>query len=264
MTMDVAVARSSPVQPLPRPLRTAEANAVLVDRRDLTPSMAIFRVRPDAPVPAFEPGQYFALGITVEGRLIQRPYSTSSAAGTTGELEFLIRLVPGATFTPLLWALPCGSRIRLGPPKGLFRLERDDPRTHLFVATGTGLAPFVSMVRTSLMRARSPRAIVVHGVSRMPELAYRESLGRWDQEHGNVAYRPVLSRPPTVGDGEWHGHLGRLDATLGPICDELEVDPADTVAYVCGNPAMITAVEALLRERGLPATAIRSEGYWLP
>jgi ferredoxin--NADP+ reductase len=264
--MDAAVATlSSP--PLPaRALRTTEPNAVLVSRTDLTPFMAIFRVRPDGPVPAFEPGQYLTLGITVEGRLVQRPYSTSSAAGTTDELEFLIRLVPGATFTPLLWALPDGSRIRLGPPKGLFRLERGDTRTHLFVATGTGLAPFVSMVRTALgpARATAPRAIVVHGVSREPELAYRDLLSHWGREHLNVVYRPVLSRPPDIAPGGWPGHVGRLDTALGPIAAELAVDPTDTVAYVCGNPGMIASVEAILRGRGFPETAVRTEGYWVP
>ena len=266
MTMSIAVATRSPSPLRPRPLRATEPNAVLVGRTDLTPSVAIFRVRPDGPVPAFEPGQYLTLGVTVEGRLVCRPYSTSSAASAAGDLEFLIRLVPGGTFTPLLWALPHGSRLRLGPPKGLFRLERGDTREHVFVATGTGLAPFVSMVRTALGSepATMPRAIVVHGVSREPELAYRELLSRWDREHPGVVYRPVLSRPPEVHAGGWSGHEGRLDAAIGPICDELALDPADTVAYVCGNPGMIASVEALLRGRGFPATAIRTEGYWVP
>jgi len=264
MTMDIAVATPSPTRLPARAPRPTEPNAVLVARIDLTPSVAIFRIRPDGPAPVFEPGQYLTLGIVVEGRLICRPYSTSSAANTTDELEFLIRLVPGATFTPLLWALPRGARLRLGPPKGLFRLERGDTRSHLFVATGTGLAPFMSMVRTSLASAHPRRAIVVHGVSRMPELAYRAELATIARDRPNVVYRPVLSRPPTTADGQWLGDIGRLDTALGPICDELALAPADTVAYICGNPAMITAASALLIGRGFPAAAIRSEGYWVP
>ena len=149
MTMDVMSLTPMDARPPHRVLRESEPNAVLAARIDLTPSMAIFRVRPHGPVPPFEPGQYLALGISVDDRLIQRPYSTSSPAGTTDELEFLIRLVPGGTFTPFLWALPTGSPVHLGPPKGLFRADTGDTRTHLFIATGTGLAPFVSMIRSS-------------------------------------------------------------------------------------------------------------------
>lgn len=214
-------------------------------------------------MPPFEPGQYLTLGVSVDGRLIRRPYSTSSPAGTTDVLEFLIRLVPGGTFTPYLWALPTGSPVHLGRPKGLFRADKDDVRTHLFIATGTGLAPFVSMIR-SAQTLSLRRAVVVHGVSRVPELAYRDLLTRWAGDRPDSAYRPVLSRPPAPSDGCWRGYRGRLDATLGPICDELQVDPADTVAYACGNPAMITATETVLGRRGFPAEAIRSEGYWIP
>lgn len=261
--MDIMPATPMAVGPAHRARRVSEPNAVLAARIDLTPSMAIFRVRPYSPSPPFEPGQYLALGISIDGRLIQRPYSTSSPAGTTDELEFLIRLVPGGTFTPFLWALPTGAPVHLGPPKGLFRTDTGDTRTHLFIATGTGLAPFVSMIRSSLTRASPPRTIVVHGVSRLPELAYRDLLGRWERDLANSAYRPVLSRPPAPTDGHWTGYRGRLDATLGPICDELEIDPRDTVVYACGNPAMITATATLLHRRGFPAEAVRSEGYWV-
>ena len=258
-----APSQSSAPVPVRAP-RTTEPNAVLVARIDLTPSMAIFRIRPDGPVPPFEPGQYLTMGVTVDGRYICRPYSTSSPAGATHELEFLIRLVPGASFTPLLWALPHGARLRLGPPKGLFRTDPGDIRTHLFVATGTGLAPFVSMVRSSTVSPRPRRSIVVHGVSRMAELAYRDELGSLARTRPDLEYRPVLSRAPTGLDGTWHGDTGRLDTALGPICDELALDPDDLVAYICGNPGMIASVEALMLARGLPAAAIRSEGYWVP
>lgn len=98
----------------------------------------------------------------------------------------------------------------------------------------------------------------------MAELAYRDELARLARARPDVAYRPVLSRPPTGADAAWHGDTGRLDTALGPICDELALDPSDLVVYICGNPGMIASVEALLRARGIPAAAIRSEGYWVP
>ena len=117
-----------------------------MSRIDLTETVARFTLRPDAGALPFEPGQYFALGLVVDGRLVQRPYSTASAAGRGRDLEFLVRLVDGGTFTPRLWALRVGARLRLGRAKGLFTLRPGDPRAHLFIATGTGIAPLVSML----------------------------------------------------------------------------------------------------------------------
>src|SRR4029078_213560 len=102
--------------------------------------------------------------------------STSSDSGSRVALEFLIRLVPDGAFTPRLWALRVGDRLRIGRDKGLFTLRPGDLRTHLFVATGTGLAPFVAMVpsligdsaranRTGLAASASHRTLVVHRVA---------------------------------------------------------------------------------------------------
>ena len=253
-----------------------EPNATLTARVDLTASIAQFVVRPDDGVGTFEPGQYFALGLTIDDRPLLRPYSTSSVRGTRTELEFLIRLVPDGAFTPLLWALQVGDRLRIGRAKGLFMLEPDDPRTHLFVATGTGLAPCLSMLE-SLVRddsggpvgsgglaagTASPRAIIVHGVSSVDELAYRDRLARLAADRSDVRYVPVVSRPADPASAGWAGLTGRLDAVLDPICDTYRLEPARSVAYICGNPEMITAASRILGGIGFAPDAIVSEQYW--
>ena len=80
-----------------------------------------------------------------------------------------VRLVPIIRFTTLLWRLPIGHRMRMIGPKGKFLLEPDDDRTHLFVSTGTGIAPFMSMIRETLAEGRAaqdrgpPRLLVRRG-----------------------------------------------------------------------------------------------------
>lgn len=237
-------------------------NATLIEREDLTASVARLVIRADEPVPAFVPGQYFALGLTVEGRLLQRPYSTASVPpGRTG-LEFLVRLVPGGAFTPLLWRLAPGDRLRIGRPKGLFRLAPDDRRAHLLIATGTGLAPFIAMTAELAAREAGPRAVVVHGVARADELAYRDRLEGWQRRGSSVVYLPAVSRPDDPANRGWTGLTGRLDAALPEVMDRAALDPAETITYLCGNPAMIAAVTAALRLRGVPPEAIVSEQYW--
>jgi len=253
-----------------------EPNATLTARVDLTASIARFVVRPDDGVGVFEPGQYFALGLTIDDRPLLRPYSTSSVRGTRTELDFLIRLVPDGAFTPRLWALRTGERLRLGRAKGLFTLDPGDLRTHLFVATGTGLAPCLSMLE-SLIRddaegpvgssaagtaTAPPRAIIVHGVSRVDELAYRDRLERLARDRSDVHYVPVVSRPADPASAGWAGLTGRLDAGLARICDTHGLDPARSVAYICGNPEMITAAREVLSGGGFATEAIVSEQYW--
>ena len=247
--------------------RTRRSPAGTTSRR----SIARFTIRPDDGVPPFEPGQYFALGLIVDGTLLQRPYSTSSAPGGNEGLEFLVRLVPDGAFTPRLWALRVGDRLRIGRPKGLFKLTPGDFRRHLFVATGTGLAPFVSMVDTLLLdRPDRPvadgsargRPIVVHGVSHVAELAFRDRFERLAAHRPVVSYVPIVSRPTHPANVGWAGLTGRLETQLDVVCDSHGVDPADSVAYLCGNPQMIAAAAGILAARGFAPEALVCEQYW--
>lgn len=248
-----------------RPARSiAVENATLTSRVDLSDVMALLRVRPDAGVPTFHPGQYFALGLVIDSRVVQRPYSAAAASVALRELEFLVRLVPGGQLTPRLWDLRPGSRLRIGPPKGIFTLLPSDERTHLFVSTGSGLAPFIAMVDALQRRSRSPRIAVIHGASHVAELAYHRWLAaRAGGERSKaITYLPVISRPSEPPNAGWHGAVGRIDSVLPQAWAELRLDPHATVAYLCGNPGMIEGGIRVLTAHGLSLDAIRYEEYW--
>ncbi len=247
----------------------SEANATLVERVDLTPAIARLRIRPDAGPPMFRSGQYLAIGLPVDGRLVQRPYSVASPPDERDELEFLVRLVPDGLLTPHLWRLRPGDRVRIGSPKGLFTLDEGDPRRHLFLATGTGIAPLRSMLAALLERGpsttigtgRDQAPIVVHGVATSPELAYRDELERLSRD-ARIVYQPAISRPSDPANGSWQGETGRLDGLVARIVADAGVESTSAVAYVCGNPAMIEAVGSRLANLGFPTEAIRAEHYW--
>lgn len=269
-------------------------NATLLGRTDQTAQLARFLVRidevPDVPpVPgaiprratdplAARPGQYVTIGIEADGQLVQRPYSPASVDPVARTVELYVRRVPLLRFTGLLWRLPAGHRLRVTGPRGLFLLDEADSRDHLFVASGTGIAPFVTMVRSLATRLAIPTpasrlatAVVLHGVSHARELGYRDWFERMatgspvEPATGTslgLSYVPSISRPADPANAGWSGSVGRVEAIVGPAFERLGLAPDHTVAYLCGNPDMIEAASATLAALGLPPEAIRSEHYW--
>jgi ferredoxin--NADP+ reductase len=240
-------------------------NATLVRRVDQHPLLAYMWVRFDGDPTPFEPGQYMTIGVMSGGRMVQRPYSVASDPAVAGEegYEFYVRLVEGGTFTPLLWDLPIGQRMRMIGPKGRFVLQPDDDRTHVFISTGTGNAPFVSMMKAMLREGRPRRVVFLNGVSYAPDLGYLDLLEGW-QRTGEypVTFVPTVSRPTAPENAGWTGRTGRVETILEPVIDELGLTPADSVAYICGNPDMIIAAEQILLDRGFPEDQVHKELYW--
>ncbi|HXG26940.1 MAG TPA: FAD-binding oxidoreductase [Candidatus Binatia bacterium] len=247
-------------------------NAALVRREDAHESLATFWVRFDGEPTPFESGQYMTIGVFVEApetptgtRIVQRPYSIASdpaAAGAEG-YEMYVRLVDGGQFTPLLWRLPVGHRMRMIGPKGRFVLEPDDHRTHLFISSGTGNAPFISMMKSTLREGRPRRAVFLNGVSYVRDLGYRDLLEGWERSgEYPVTFVPTISRPAALENAGWTGRTGRVETIVGPVCDEFGLSPDNTIAYICGNPDMIIAAEETLLGRGFPEAQVKKELYW--
>ena len=240
-------------------------NATLVRRVDQHESLAYFWVRFDEEPTPFEPGQYMTIGVFVDGKIVQRPYSVASAPGVAGDTgyEFYLRLVNGGTFTPILWDLPVGHRMRMIGPKGKFLLEPEDDRAHLFISSGTGNAPFVSMMRDTLAAGRPRRAVFMNGVSHARDLGYRDIVEGWaDSGEYPVTFIPTVSRPNDPLNTDWTGRTGRVESIVEPIVAELGLDPGATIAYLCGNPDMIQSAEQTLLGLGFPEAAVKKELYW--
>jgi ferredoxin--NADP+ reductase len=240
-------------------------NARLVRREDETESLAYFWVRFDGEPTPFEPGQYMTIGVFVDGKIVQRPYSVASAPAVAGSegYEFYVRRVQGGTFTPLLFDLPLDHRMRMIGPKGKFLLSPDDERTHVFISSGTGNAPFVSMMRQLLIDGRPRPVVFLNGVSYASELGYCEVVEGWERSgEYPVTFIPTVSRPDDPANAAWTGRTGRVETIVGPILEELGLSPANSVAYICGNPDMIVAAEQTLLGRGYPEDQIHKELYW--
>ncbi len=260
-------------------------NASLSERIDLTDSLAVFKVVPDefldqidgkltgAPVggdgPWFVPGQYVVLGMNhPEKGPVRRAMSLASAPEQTDALEFYIRYVTvpesDNPLTHLLWPTKEGDRLFVTTKAtGRFTLEHtvgaDDRRLKIFIAAGTGLAPFVSIVRSRLLR--DPEAdlrdlVLLHGASYPEDLGYREELEA--ARSRGLHYAVTISRPKQRPD--WQGDRGRVeDYVLPERLEELEkrvglepggLGPRRAVVYICGLQGTIGASIERLAERG--------------
>lgn len=254
-----------------------DLNATISYWRDLSPELAVFRVTPDCgEVGTFEAGQYAEIAIPTEeqlraiaageppGRIIRRSYSIASNPLTQDHLEFYVVHVPGGVITPQLWERKAGSRIWLGPKiKGKFTLQ-DLPREkdYLMISTGTGLSPFVSMVRQYRGNPPWRRAVILHGARLESDLGYREELEQLAASERNVTYIPSLTREPQ--DSQWRGLRGRIPELLNQGIYEQHVgtplDPDHTQVLLCGNPEMIDSVQLLLEGKGFKAHSKKDPG----
>jgi NAD(P)H-flavin reductase len=226
---------------------------------EVAPGLAIVGVRAlEAPFP-FAPGQYATLGLMGSEKLIQRPMSISSSADDLSEYEFFIRRVHEGAFTPLLWERSVGDAINIKGPKGKFLLQ-EDGRTCLFVASGTGLAPFISMIETLRGRGEARDVVLLHGVSYDYDLAWRAELTELASGRFPLRYVGTISRPQA--SPEWTGCTGRVEAILADQLDEHGLTAENTTIYLCGNPDMVSAVEEIATERGFAPEQVRKELYW--
>ena len=243
--------------------------AQIAGRVDFAPDLWMFRIRSGGEF-NFVPGQYASLGVEVDGKRIERPYSIASAP-SEDEVEFFFELVPEGALTPLLHKLQPGDEILMRKiPKGKFSLETQNGRkNHLLVSTVTGVAPFVSYVRTLSKEWKEGRfdgthqLFLLNGASRPWEFGYKEELTQFDKELPWFKYVPTVSRPWDHED--WSGEIGRADDILRKYADHWELDPSNTVAYLCGHPEMIEHSKSILKRRGfMDRKTIKEEVYWIP
>jgi ferredoxin--NADP+ reductase len=239
--------------------------AHLVERVNFTDDLAMFKFRPEAEF-SFRAGQYATLAVEHGGKLIQRPYSIVSSPYESF-LEFFIELVPQGELTPKLWDLKQGDYVLVrNRIVGAFtRDEKAGMKRHLMAATVTGIAPYLSMVRTHRMdldrgEATEQQFAIVQGASRAWEFGiYKGELDQMARQ-GWVHYIPTVSRPWECPD--WNGESGRVEDVFRKYADNLGFEYTNSVGYACGHPQMIENVKALLARARFPKPQIKEEKYF--
>jgi predicted ferric reductase len=206
---------------------------------------------------AFEPGQFAWLKVGRNPLTIEEhPFSFSSSAESPAHLEFAIK--EQGDFTGAIGALPPGTRVFLDGPHGALSIDQHPAAAYVMIAGGIGIAPMMSMLRTMADRQDQRPVRLLYGNRAWDSVAFREELeslrGRLRLEVVHVLKEPP---PPDA----WKGETGVFTTDLLKRC--LPRDRLTRVIFVCGPNAMIDAVDASLREIGVPDAVIVAERFEL-
>ncbi|MFA5417184.1 MAG: ferredoxin--NADP reductase [Bacteroidales bacterium] len=245
---------------------SGELNCVITQSIQVSPIMKIIKVKPDGwQFPAFTAGQFVALGLPPDAsrckesteefavpapdKLIKRAYSIASSS-TENVLEFYITLVHSGQLTPRLFDLQIGDKVWMGKKAvGMFTLDQISPdRNVILIATGTGVAPYMSMLRSNAL-SRKGKIKVIHGAANSWDLGYSSELKLLSSMFGNFSYHPTITEPtkePSGWDGDtrfigdiWSSGLAEQKWGFKPMPDNTEI-------FLCGNPKMVDGMKELL------------------
>lgn len=236
----------------------------LVDSCMLAPAVRhlVFE-RVDGQPLAFQPGQFLQVHFHYDdGTATKRSYSVATIGDGSSpihRIEIAVSYVEGGAATGLLGELPLGGIVDASGPYGRFCLQATDthPR-YLLLATGTGVTPYRAMLPqiAKLLAEGGREVVLLYGARSEGELLYGDEFEAFAQSHPGFTFHGCLSRQPRAAPrpGDRSGHVQNVLAELGPRAER-------DIAYLCGNPNMVDAAFAALKECGLPVAQIRREKY---
>ena len=243
-----------------------ELNCVVTQVVQVSPIMKIIRIKPiDWELPQYESGQFVALALPASAprcadateehtehapdKLIKRAYSIASSS-TMDYIEFYITLVHSGSLTPRIFALNIGDKVWMGKKAvGMFTLsEIANDQNVVLIATGTGVAPYMSMLRSNAL-ARTGKMLVIHGAANSWDLGYSSELTLLETMFPNFDYYPTITVPEKepagwAGDTRFIGEIwndGVAEKKWG-----FKPEPENTHVFLCGNPVMVKGMKETL------------------
>ena len=222
-------------------------------------SEALFSLRLEGARPGFEAGQFVRIALDIGAERIARPFSFVNPPDDP-VLEFYGIVVPEGPLSPRLARLAPGERLYVAPnPAGFLVLsEVPQAQTLWLVSTGTGIAPYLSILRTEAPWQRFRNVVLVHAVRFSRELVYQDLIGKI--QNPGFKYVTFVSREPHPGSlaGRIPAAMrdGRLEAAAG-----VALSAATSHVMLCGNPQMLKDAAAALAQRGMRKHRRRAPGH---
>ena len=236
-------------------------NGILVENYRWNDRLTSLKI--DAPLGAFKAGQFVRVGLEIDGEILARPYSL---VNTVDEdyLEVYFNLVEEGPLSPRLFDLKPGDNVLVADnPSGFLTVSEVPPCKHLWmIATGTGIGPFLSILKSSAVWQRVEKVVLCYSVSRAEELAYLDTIQQTTKTYQDqFCFVPVVTResfadamgkriPALMQDGSLEQRTG------------LGINASDSHVMMCGSSEMITDVSAELVSRGMQKHRRRDPGHF--
>ena len=259
-----------------------ELNSIVTNIMQVSPTMMILRVKPDSwELPEFIAGQFISLGLPASapriansapeteehkpGKMIRRLYSIASSSVQKEYIEFYITIVHSGALTPRIFNLKIGDRIEMGKrTSGMFTLDQvPEGNNIILIATGTGVAPYISMIRSNAIQKGIGKLAVIHGAANSWDLGYSSELTLIESLSDKFTYLPTILMPEKEPAG-WRGDTrliqdiwksGKMKEVWG-----LQPTPKNTHIFLCGNPIMTSAMLEILTSEGFKEHSRKEPG----
>ncbi|MBI4014708.1 MAG: FAD-dependent oxidoreductase [Candidatus Aenigmarchaeota archaeon] len=219
-------------------------SAAVTGVRENTPTVKTITLKPAEPI-IFKPGQWIYVFADNGGKKVKRAYSI---AAPPGEIRLCVKCVKGGFMSNRLCNTKKGDTLEIAGPFGAFTFTEPSGDV-AFIATGTGIAPFMSMLPTLTENGYTGKATVIFGARTEDEILYKDEMKEFSKRM-RFEFIPVLSREPS-----WKGEKGHVQNViikkLKPDCD----------VYVCGLMPMVADVRKLLEEKGFDRKRVHFENY---
>ena len=220
-----------------------------------TPTIKLFTLDLGGQEFDFLPGQWVDCYAEIGGRLEVAGYSMTSSPLTRGTIDLAVKIEGENPVTHFLHRrAEVGTLLHIDGGQGDFYYRREMGDSVVLIGGGIGLTPLMSIIRHIDEAEPEVRATLVYAAATPSELLFRKQLERIASRSRKFRCLFTVTR---LADEPWTGHLGRIDAAM---LGEAQVEPHDQF-YICGPPAMIQDMVALLDERRVPATRILYEGW---
>lgn len=222
----------------------------------------------NADIATFEAGQFIKIGLSINGEIVGRAYSLVNAPDEK-PLEFYFIKVDDGPLTPRLIELKPGDAIQVAPRPSGFLVLSEVPQAKVLwlIATGTGIGPFLSILKTAAPWQRFEKIVLVQAVRTLTELTYQEAIQRLLSEHpAQLTYIPFISREKTSFAMQGRVTNAIADGRLEEKAN-IKID-TDSQIMLCGNPDMVRDTIEILSTRGLKKHRRRDPGnitveaYW--
>jgi ferredoxin-NADP reductase len=226
--------------------------ARLIESFEIAPEVRHFVFEtPDIARLDFLPGQFVSFTHSIHDKNITRAYSIASAPSDGNRFELCLNLVHEGKFSPYLFHMKPGDTVEMRSPLGQFVIRHPE-RDAVLIATGTGIAPFRSILRGHLT-ATSPAFTLLFGVRHEHSLMYRDEFEDMARRFENFRFLPTLTRPGP----QWSGRTGRVQAHLNEAIGERR----DVDVFLCGLKAMVDETRNILKDMGFDRKQILFEKY---